>query len=767
MKHENQLGNNSLKTAQMKTHLSIALIAIGSLFLSCTDDNITGTKKYRLSVSVNPTESGIVNPSSGEFEEGESVQITATPNQHWMFTAWEGDYTGTGSTVTIVMDRDKNISALFSKREYPLTIEIDGQGTVDERVVQQKTADYEGGTTVELTAVAAEGWHFARWQGDLEGSNNPVSILIDGEKSVTAIFEKTNYALTVNVVGEGAVAEEVVKAKSTDYPYQTVVSLTATASEGWEFSHWEGDVTGTENPAQITIDNNAEVTAVFVRQYYTITITYDGPGMTYFDLASGNQSDEGFEYESEVSIRVQTLSGWRFVSWEGDLSGTENPITVTVTGDITAFAVMEEVPFEGEGTLASPYLIATLDQLQMIAEPRFLDNHFKQVGDIDATATATWNNGQGFKPIGFLDTSKFTGSYDGGGFQINGLTINLNLTVNVTEFAVGLFGFVDHAHIKNLTLEDIDITGAWGVGGLAGNVGAESLLENVHVISGSIAGTDHVGGLAGYIANSEIIMATSQVSVEGNNNVGGLVGNAYSGKIHIARSYGDVTGIQNVGGLIGHQVQSRMVTSSYARGDIIGSINVGGLIGASFNTTEMIRFVFSTGNVTGNQNAGGLVGFYTGEAAISETYAEGNVSSTNGTYIGGLVGRIGAGNVYKSYASGDVSGSTAIGGLIGRNDPDGVIFESYSAGLVSGSLQVGGLIGSHQGVLNKSYWDTETSGQISPVWDQYQGVTAATGLTTSQMTGTEAQVNMPNFDWVDTWKTSLGYPNLKFFSTLE
>lgn len=741
----------------MKAYLSMIITAISLLLLSCSTQT---TPVYLLSTSVEPVGSGIITPEQGEFEQGDSITMTATPNEHWVFLRWEGDFSGAEQTFTMVMDNDKTVSAVFVKREYPLSVEVEGQGFVSERIVQQKSTEYEAETTVELTAEASEGWHFSHWGGDLDGNVNPINITIDSEKTVKAVFVRNDYPLTINIVGNGTVTETVVQTKSTDYPYQTVVELKANPDEGWVFSEWQGDLAKNENPAQIEITGSSEVTAIFTKDYFDVLIDLEGQGMISIDLMSGNQSEGKFEYESEVNISVAPSSGWFFQGWEGDLAGSTNPVTIVVNGPVSATAVLQQTPFEGNGTVQSPFQIKTLEELQMIRESKYLDKHFVQMNNIDATATAGWNNGEGFIPIGFMNTNRFTGSYDGGGFQISGLKINNKNSFNVTEYAFGLFGFSDHATIKNLDLENVDIDGVYAVGGLVGFASNGSRIENVN-ITGSVNGDNYVGGLVGTLINSEVNAATTQVMVQGDTHIGGMIGYSNNSSVNAAISYGEVSGNEHVGGLIGYQDQSKMITYSTASGNVSGQSNVGGLIGASFNTAQMIRYTGATGNVSGDQNAGGLVGIYSGEGVITDTYATGNVLSNNGTYIGGLVGRTTAGKIYKSYALGEVSGKTGIGGLVGRNDTDGHVIESFSAGKVTGTSSYGGLVGQNQGVVNASYWDKNTSGQTEPVWDPYQGVTDAAGLTTPQMTGANAKTNMPKFDWDVTWKTTNGYPTLK------
>jgi len=179
----------------MKIHLhavlSITLVALGATILSC--ENATeNTNSYFMKTIIEPNEAGTVSPSGGAYEVGEAVQLTATPQKHWKFVRWEGDFTGTANPTGIIMNGDKEVSALFLKREYPLNLNIQGEGTVTENITEPKATDYEGGTRVQLIATAGEGWHFARWEGDLQGSENPATLEIDKEKNEKPSLKKQN-----------------------------------------------------------------------------------------------------------------------------------------------------------------------------------------------------------------------------------------------------------------------------------------------------------------------------------------------------------------------------------------------------------------------------------------------------------------------------------------------------------------------------------------------------------------------------------------------
>ncbi|MEX0660192.1 MAG: hypothetical protein WEA58_07155 [Balneolaceae bacterium] len=154
--------------------------------MSCSTES---TPVYQLTTTAEPSEAGSVSPATAEVDEGKSIQVTANPNDNWVFEGWQGGHTGSENPATVTVQSDVEIAAVFVKREYPLTVETEGNGEVTEQVIQEKTTDYEHGTTVELTAEPDDNWEFVEWQGDLTGSDNPVTITIDEETSVVATFE--------------------------------------------------------------------------------------------------------------------------------------------------------------------------------------------------------------------------------------------------------------------------------------------------------------------------------------------------------------------------------------------------------------------------------------------------------------------------------------------------------------------------------------------------------------------------------------------------
>jgi hypothetical protein len=230
-------------------------------------------------------------------------------------------------------------------------------------------------------------------------------------------------------------------------------------------------------------------------------------------------------------------------------SGADTPRVQAPAG--TSLVDVDPAELSGSGTPDDPYIITNASELQAMEDD--LDAAYRLGNDINASETAEWNDGAGFDPIvesnpgRFEDDQPFTGTFDGAGHSITGLTIERP----DTDY-VGLFGFLGSGRINDLRLRNVSITGSDNVGGLVGR-NVRGTVRNTSV-SGTVIGTgaisDWVGGLVGYNEGT-VRDASASGTVTGSEEVGGLVGWNSEGTVRNASASGTVNGSERVGGLVG------------------------------------------------------------------------------------------------------------------------------------------------------------------------------------------------------------------------
>jgi hypothetical protein len=380
-------------------------------------------------------------------------------------------------------------------------------------------------------------------------------------------------------------------------------------------------------------------------------------------------------------------------------------------GDVSnSFYNYDEVLINGENIITIGALFSE-DFEEWLANDKFLDVNdrlsqesgyyvMNDVDDFKQLLAFGQNSSLKFRLKNDLDLSTasdfyipyLAGEFDGNGHRISNLSFNFDFISQV-----GLFGYLaPGGNVTDLAVENISITGASIIGGLAG--------DNVGKVSNSYS----TGDIIGY------------------RDVGGLVGSNW-GTVNNCYSTGSVTGTvgylsRYVGGLVGRNVFEGTVSSSYATSSVTGGADVGGLAGESFGNVSKS---YSSSNVTGESRVGGLIGQHGG--SVSDSFSAGSV--TGNEDIGGLVGgNNGGGAVSNSYSTCSVTGSVCVGGLMGYHW--GTVTTSYSTGNVDGDVNVGGLVGAQFGssTVSNSFWDTETSGQTTS--------DGGTGKTTAEMRDT-------------------------------
>ncbi len=133
------------------------------------------------------------------------------------------------------------------------------------------------------------------------------------------------YTLSLTLDGSGSVTRNPNQAT---YPYGTSVQLTAVPDTGWVFTSWSGDVSGSTNPVSLTMNANKSVTAHFSATTYTLTIMTDGSGSV-----NKNPDQPSYTYGQVVTLTALPAAGWMFSAWTGDLTGNQNPRTITMNAN--------------------------------------------------------------------------------------------------------------------------------------------------------------------------------------------------------------------------------------------------------------------------------------------------------------------------------------------------------------------------------------------------------------------------------------------------
>ena len=331
---------------------------------------------------------------------------------------------------------------------------------------------------------------------------------------------------------------------------------------------------------------------------------------------------------------------------------------------VMVFSIIAAIPFTvtateltGDGSKDNPYLISDYAGLKAFAEKVNIDSETGASAILTADITA---EGADWTPIG-NGSKKYTGTFDGDGHTITGLTT----PENYGDYA-GLFGYVGEGGvIKNVGLEGGSINGSYNVGGIVGS--CLGTVQNCYN-TGTVNGSNFVGGIVGYFFstggtaevtncyNTGVVTATDDSA-----QVGGIVGENYAasgGTAEVTNCYntGTVTGTHKnacVGGIVGSNYVpggKTNVTNCYNTGAVTGTgsnANVGGIVGENYTPrgTAEVTNCYNTGAVTATADSaevGGIVGYnYTprGTVEVTNCYNTGAVTATaDSAGVGGIVG---------------------------------------------------------------------------------------------------------------------------------
>ena len=272
------------------------------------DDNKNVVANFKLrqyELITNVKGEGIISESivntgkSTDYDSGTTVRLEAVPSKGYYFTGWSGDLTGETNPAQITIDKPKNVTATFEKLSYELRIQVLGEGSVSEQIINTgKSTDYLYDTTVRLTATSEEGSDFIEWED--EGAltdENPFDITVTEPTFIKAIFE---YDLFNEVVGKWKVKKKKPKREEKSIGFD-VYNIVFYRNRTFKLNYSSGQISGTftvTSNSEISLNNIGLITNVIISQDqidFNINIT----SLFQFDV-TGNRVKDFQQYKTAI-----------------------------------------------------------------------------------------------------------------------------------------------------------------------------------------------------------------------------------------------------------------------------------------------------------------------------------------------------------------------------------------------------------------------------------------------------------------------------------
>jgi len=278
-----------------------------------------------------------LDPPGGAYAPGTAVSLTVTGDLGYAFIAWDGDLTGLENPVSISMDTHKSVSASFNEVPIYKLSSNASNGSIGRKPLGDS---YSRGVVVTLTPEADFGYDFGFWTGDLTGSQYPLKILMDTDKSVTASFVSVPTFRMATESDNGSIE---LNPPGGHYEKGTRISVTAMPNFGHKLGKWGGDLSGNRSLETLTIDSDKNISAEFI-----MLPSEKNPWREDFAFPDETSSDSGstswsvkrpsgiFEVQDNCLIINEEGGEGIFVSGVIDIS--EGPVNIGLdlwsTGDL-------------------------------------------------------------------------------------------------------------------------------------------------------------------------------------------------------------------------------------------------------------------------------------------------------------------------------------------------------------------------------------------------------------------------------------------------
>lgn len=294
---------------------------------------------YTVNTSASPSVGGsvVLNPVGPTFLSGTNVTMTATPATGYVFSRWDDNSTVNPRSLTV--NSDMSFVAEFVKQTFAITV----NASPTEGGSVSGGGNYEYGSLATLTATPNTGYEFVQWS---DGNTNATrQVTVTSAQTYTATFQLKSYAVTV----QSSNAAFGTVTGSGNYTHGSSATATATPATDYHFVRWSNNET--DNPYTFTVISPVTLTAFFemdVINYYDVTVAVAETSVGMGTVSGTANIREG--YTTQISATPNT--GYHFVQWTD--GNTDNPRTVTVTGNVTYTATFAPNSYTITAASANP-----------------------------------------------------------------------------------------------------------------------------------------------------------------------------------------------------------------------------------------------------------------------------------------------------------------------------------------------------------------------------------------------------------------------------
>ena len=294
-------------------------------------------------LNITATTGGVVSssPPGSSLPYNSLISLNATPDPGYYFSGWEGNGIEelNSSTTTLTISGNQSVKANFAEipdGNFALQLNANPEFSASELT---GTNIYSVNQTVTISATPSSGYTFVNWTGGTVADLNSTSttLTITEDLNLTANFALTRPSISVSA-GIGGDVNDL----NSTYNYGSIIPIVATPNTGYTFEKWNGNgifENQFSNSTNITLLNDANITASFTRSIYEVSVSVQGQG-----VAQGNGM---YSHGDTISLNATPAMGYYFIKWSGTGMGNSynTSLPLTINQDLNITATFEKISY--------------------------------------------------------------------------------------------------------------------------------------------------------------------------------------------------------------------------------------------------------------------------------------------------------------------------------------------------------------------------------------------------------------------------------------